>query len=200
MLFIMGNDLYADILSILPRTQPPWIRDEICQNIAVDILSESVTLDTARLTMKDYIRQALINELGERNIIRLDNRLPNGNTIGSLLRDDYRFIGIAVSARSLDYVKRVKRGVRMNCIYCQSTTERRGKDSHGDEIYRCSACHKNFTNRSLVAKERQDKGIELLKQGNSIVGVSRITGAAEGTVVRWKKMLKTRASADSVAL
>ncbi len=78
----------------------------------------------------------------------------------------------------------------MNCPNCNNLSKKDGKDRHGEQRFKCTACKKRFTlpkdkllGSMILAEEKALLCLNLLVEGNSIRSTERITGVHRDTVL-----------------
>ena len=80
----------------------------------------------------------------------------------------------------------------MNCPTCKSDkTKKFGKDRHGDQRYRCTACGKAFQEPKVktldnmsLAEDKAVRVIECLIEGCSVRSTERLTGVDRNTILK----------------
>jgi transposase-like protein len=79
----------------------------------------------------------------------------------------------------------------MNCIFCQSTAKKNGKDINGNQRYRCNTCAKTFSDQQdkplgkmYLPIEKAAVCIALLMEGTSLRSVQRLTGIDLNTLMK----------------
>ena len=78
------------------------------------------------------------------------------------------------------------------CPHCQRIDNqvKNGKTSAGSQIYKCKACKRKYTPEPKTngyARDRRQKAIRLVLDGNSQRQAARHAGVSHGTVANWFK-------------
>ena len=78
----------------------------------------------------------------------------------------------------------------MNCPICQALSKKDGKDRHGEQRFKCTACGKRFTlpkdkllGSMILDTDKALMCLNLLIEGNSVRSTERITGVHRDTVL-----------------
>jgi len=78
----------------------------------------------------------------------------------------------------------------MNCPHCEHLSKKDGKDRHGDQRFKCTACGKRFSIQKekllgamILPEEKALMCLNLLVEGNSVRATERITGVHRDTVL-----------------
>ncbi len=78
----------------------------------------------------------------------------------------------------------------MNCPKCDSLSKKDGKDRHGNQRFKCTACKKRFAlptekllGSMILGEEKALLCLGLLVEGNSVRSTERITGVHRDTIL-----------------
>ncbi|MCE7996368.1 MAG: IS1 family transposase [Roseivirga sp.] len=80
----------------------------------------------------------------------------------------------------------------MNCQYCQGDCVKNGRQSNGQQRFRCKTCCKSQQatyHYKACQKPIRDLFLKCLKAGNSLRGITFITGISVNTQIRWIRKL-----------